>query len=206
MNKFDIILNHSKRKIVIHHTYAIGEDKIYSLLQADDLVFFDDCLYSQYLFLKKYNELLLTQNINCVLSFSTKIYRTTQKKITDVDSAILHDMVHNGNNDAYGGFMSLDEIQELLQYDNVFLAGHGANHIELNKICSSKIKQSTIFAKDIADMCYDLNKLNLITNIFVFPYAYDDFLCSSKIVKQNKFKYIFAKQNAYRISIENLLN
>jgi hypothetical protein len=36
--------------------------------------------------------------------------------------------------------MSLDEIRELLLFDNIFIAGHGAKHLELEKLNISKIK------------------------------------------------------------------
>jgi hypothetical protein len=67
------------------------------------------------------------------LGFSTKIYRTNQIPIVE-DSAILHEQYHSNDNNSLGGFMSLDELRALLEYDNIIIAGHGAKHLELNKM------------------------------------------------------------------------
>lgn len=61
----------NSKKIVIHHTCYIDDDIILAALCQNDLVFFDDCLYSQYLFLKKYAKVLADKSIACVLGFST---------------------------------------------------------------------------------------------------------------------------------------
>lgn len=61
----------NSKKIVIHHTCYIDDDIILAALCQNDLVFFDDCLYSQYLFLKKYAKVLADKSITCVLGFST---------------------------------------------------------------------------------------------------------------------------------------
>lgn len=71
MQRIDI----NSRKIVIHHTHLIKD--IMSLLKDDDIVFFDDCLYSQYLFIKKYIQELQLKNITCILGFSTRILRSS---------------------------------------------------------------------------------------------------------------------------------
>lgn len=192
----------NSRKIVIHHTHLI--DDIMSLLNDNDLVFFDDCLYSQYLFIHQNKQQLQAKNINCILGFSTQIYRTTQIPIIE-NSAILHDRVHADDNTAFGGFMSLSELRELLCFDNIHLAGHSAKHLELEKITTSKLQQSQIFNKDITLMKKDLDALNLNTDIFVYPYAYDDFPCAETIVRINGFRYIFAGKNSKRIEIETLI-
>lgn len=193
----------NSRKIVIHHTHLI--DDIMSLLNDNDLVFFDDCLYSQYLFIHQNKQRLQAKNINCILGFSTQIYRTTQIPIIE-NSAILHDRVHANDNSAFGGFMSLSELRELLCFDNIHLAGHGAKHLELEKITTSKLQQSQIFNKDITLMKKELDALDLHTEIFVFPYAYDDFPCAKKFVYNLGFKYIFAAYDSQRIEIEALFN
>ena len=49
---FGKILKKANRLIVAHETVAFP-DNILDLLQQNDILFFDDCLYSQYVFLKK---------------------------------------------------------------------------------------------------------------------------------------------------------
>jgi hypothetical protein len=51
----------------------------------------------------------------------------------------LHERYHSNDNDSLGGFMSLDELRELLEYDNIIIAGHGAKHLELEKMHLKKI-------------------------------------------------------------------
>lgn len=191
------------RKIVVHHTHILGEQQILSKLKDNDILFFDDCLYSQYLFLQKFNVQLLKKNIKCILGFSTHIHRTTQKIIEYENSAILHDYIHKNIDFAYGGFMSIDEIKYLLKYENIFLAAHGSRHLQLNSRLYTKFKQTTLFTLDIITMCAELKTYNLSTDIFVYPYAYDDFPCSKYIVKKYNFKYIFAGYNSQRLEIEN---
>lgn len=47
---FMYIAQHANRKLVVHQ--VLDAKSLMSKLAAGDLVFFDDCLYSQYLFLK----------------------------------------------------------------------------------------------------------------------------------------------------------
>ena len=190
------------RKIVIHHTHLIND--IMSLLKDNDIVFFDDCLYSQYLFIQKHIKELQLKNIICILGFSTQIYRTNQIPIIE-DSAILHKRYHSNDNDSLGGFMSLDELGELLEYDNIIIAGHGAKHLELEKMHLKKIQQSQLFTQDISIMTNDLKTFGFYTNVFVFPYAYDQFPCAKKIVYNAGFSYIFAACDSQRIEIESLI-
>jgi hypothetical protein len=48
-----------------------------------------------------------------------------------------------------------------------------------------------------------LKQMNLATDIFVYPYAYQPFL-GNKILTEFGFRYIFAGENTKRISIERL--
>lgn len=192
----------NKRKIVIHHTHLI--DDIMSLLKNDDVVFFDDCLYSQYLFIKNNIKSLQLKNITCILGFSTKIYRTHQKPIIE-KSDILHNRIHNNDIDAYGGFMSLDEIRELLNFHNVYLAGHGARHLELEKTNLSKLNQTKLFNEDVKEMRQDLDNMGFDTYMFIYPYDYYGLPCSQLILNLSGFKHIFNSYNNNRIYIEDVL-
>ena len=182
------------RKIVIHHTHILGDQLILSLLKDNDVLFFDDCLYSQYLFLKKNNNILLSKNIICILGFSASLYRTNQIPFIE----------HAKDNSALGGFMSLDELRELLAFDNIFLAGHGSKHLDLQNMRLEKLQQTKLFIEDINEMKQLFKKFNFQTDIFVYPYTYYDFPCSNIIVRNNGFKYIFGCKNTMRMSIENV--
>lgn len=200
-NNKHFIINCDSRKIVIHHTHLI--DDMMSLLNNNDVVFFDDCLYSQYIFIKQNIKQLQDKNIICILGFSTQIYRTNQIPLIE-NSAILHDRVHANDYLAFGGFMTIDEIKELLSFDNIYLAGHGAKHLELEKMNLSKIQQTTLFIKDVVEMKKSFEKFNLSTDIFVFPYAYDSFPCAKLTINNLGFNYIFAAYDSQRIEIESL--
>ncbi len=202
-NIFEHILNTCNRKLVIHQTYEI--DNILCLLKDYDLVFFDDCLYSQYIFIKNNIDALIKKHINCVIGFSTEIYRTDETPIYKANCAQCHERIHNNDKTALNGYMSLNEIKELLEFDNVYLACHGAKHLDLQNLTKNKVKQSILFKNDILYAYNDLKKFKFNTDIFVYPYAYDDFLLADKIVKTLEFKYIFAGKTTKRIEIEKLI-
>lgn len=42
----------ARRRVVVHHTHLLGQ-RIVDFLHANDIVFFDDCLFSQYNFIKE---------------------------------------------------------------------------------------------------------------------------------------------------------
>lgn len=75
----------------------------------------------------------------CVLGFSASLYRTTQIPFIE-DSTIIHNRIHVNDESALGGFMSLDELKNLLTFNNVFLAGHGSRHLKLENMNLSKIQ------------------------------------------------------------------
>lgn len=203
-HSFSYILQNIKRMIVIHHTFLFED--IMSFLNDNDLIFFDDCLYSQYVFIQKNLNKLKTKNIYCVLGFSSKIFRQNNEiPIYEADCALFHSKVHNGDNDAFNAYMSINEIKELLEFDNIYLACHGAWHLDLKNMNLTKFQQMHAFNIDIQQAVVDLNKFKFTTNIFVFPYAYDLFPLAYNILKNNKFNFIFAGQKSKRIQIEDII-
>ena len=170
----------NSRRIVIHHTHLIPN--IIDLLTENDIVFFDDCLYSQYIFIKTYYQKLVEKNIICILGFSTHLHRPPEATpIVDIQSKDIHlycnsicqtilDVIPANN--ITGGLMSINEIKELIQLDNIYLAIHGACHLNLHELSISKFKKYNLFNKDIADGLYELDQYGLTTNILVCPYEY----------------------------------
>jgi len=201
---FSSVIKKTTRKIVIHHCHLIKN--IVDLLDDNDLVFFDDCLYSQFVFIKNNIQKLRNKHITCVLGFSTNLYRRNEfDAIYDINSAILHDRIHADDMSALNGFMSLNELNFLLKYDNIHLACHGCMHLQLEKICKSKIDLMTKFNDDLNNATKMLNELNLKTDIFVYPYAFD-FFVSDKIVHKHGFNHIFAGKNSQRLEIEKIMS
>ena len=116
------------------------------------MLFLDDCLYSQYVFLMKNIDELKAKNVICVLGFSTSIFRHAgQLPIYAAHCADCHNHVHAGDISAYAAYMSIDEIKQLTSYENVFLACHGDCHLELEKCYAHQLELSLMFKKDVVD-------------------------------------------------------
>ena len=64
-----------------------------------------------------------------MLSFSTSIHRISGHPIYYAVCAEQHDKFHNDDMTALQAYMSIDELKELLDYDNVFIACHGDKHL-----------------------------------------------------------------------------
>lgn len=217
---FGILVKDSKRFIVIHHCHEIF-DKILPVLQPYDMVFFDDCLYSQYKFLKQYNYILKEKHITCVLGFSAALHRRDiNTPIFDIKSDVIHkkcnEIIYTYKDtytnyfDELNGFMHLDEIKELLKESNIYLACHGACHLHLEETRKEPchiIDKVIKFDNDLVDAIMLLKDYNLITNIYVYPYAYSCNNFFEKCLQKRWFLHIFAndKPRGNRISIESLL-
>ena len=132
MKDFRTVLRHCGRKIVIHETCCYDDWQILNVLQRNDMLFLDDCLYSQYVFLLKNIDALKDKNVACVLGFSTSIFRREDRlPIYDAHCAEFHNRVHSGDKSAYAAYMSISEIEELLKFENILLACHGDAHLDL---------------------------------------------------------------------------
>lgn len=203
MNKdFFRILKESKRNIVIHN---ISENCcIKKFLKTNDLLFFDDCTYDQYKFIKNNLNYLNDNELNCVLGFSTNIYRKeNEQPLENVKTEILHDLILNKNDRSVSrGFISYSELKDILQYDNVFLALHGHNHF--NPEYMSTINSMILFKNELMKSLNVLKELNITTNIFVYPF---DFIIkgTEKLLQSSGFKHIFPSSSNKRTYIERFL-
>ena len=205
-----------KRRIVFHECYMFDES-ILDILRPNDLLFFDDCLYSQYIFIKNHNDFFIENNIQCILGFSTSLHRPNDTKpFYSCTSSKVHVEVHKCFNNDVGclrkelvvlPFMSLEEIKELLSYPNIFLACHGSMHTQLWKYSGIET-QYTYFILDTKTAIDDLNRYNLKTDIYVYPYTYVfDIDRTDRYLNKVGYKYTFAgRDGTHRVSIENLLN
>ena len=194
----------SYNRLVVAHEIKDFEDTSRKL-QSNDILFLDDCLYSQYAFLKQYADNLNKRGIVCVLGFSTKIHRNEGAPMQYAVCAECHDKYHAGDMTALNAYMTVDEIKELLEYSNVYVACHGARHLKLESVSTAYL-QMKMFEEDLQEAVDDLNAFGLSTNIFVFPYAYSDILYAYAILKQKGFYCIFAGKGSLRIQIEDLKN
>lgn len=211
-NFFYNILYSQNRKIVIHHAY---DSKFIDVIRYGDVLFFDDCLYSQYEFIFNNLTKLIENDIQCVLGFSSGIHRPTSiMPISNIDSSILHAKLNSYvqrykdiviDDQILAGFMTIAEIKRLLSIKNIHIALHGCCHLNLKNI-SSKTQQMSIFSQDLSDglICWK-NIFGDFPHAYVFPYAYEPFLAQS-ILKRNNIYYSFAGNNTKRISIEDLIH
>lgn len=205
-----------KRRVVIHHTHLLGL-KILEHLNKNDLVFFDDCLYSQYLFIKNNIQFFLDKNIKCILGFSSGLYASEdeQNQISDVCSDVLHNEcnlniktiidadVFRHSLKAMSGFMKISQIKELLSYDFCYLALHGCCHLNLDKT-KRFLDKTIIFKNDLKSGLKQLKHFDLSSDVFVYPYV-QSFSISDKILLANNFRYIFGSK-LKRYSIEDLIS
>ena len=99
--------------------------------------------------------------------------------------------------------MSLDEINELNQHDNIYVACHGFNHIKLEDLDILLKDKVMIFEEDISKATKAFEDFKLSKELFGYPYEYS-FPSSDSIVKHFGFKQLFAKDGKSRISIEEL--
>lgn len=114
-----------------------------------------------------------------------------------------HDKIHEGDMTALQAYMTISEIKEMLAYDNIYLACHGAMHIQLSKTANTYTR-AKLFKNDLMQAVADLNQYGMNTSIFVFPYAYSNILCAYKELNANKFYYVFAGKDSLRTQIEDM--
>lgn len=202
----------TSKNITIHHCHLFDIKTVLNQINQNDVLFFDDCLYSQYVFLKNFNELFRERHIKCVLGFSSYLFREEgERGIYDIRSDEIHKECNKhiksikDSKDGLktiNGFMTISEIKNLLTYDNISLALHGCCHLRLTDL--DKFDQLTTFRLDLIDGMEMLNKHNLKTNIFVYPYEYS--LKTMNIILVNYgFQYIFGEDETDRIELETLI-
>lgn len=204
----------SRRRIVIHHTHLLY-DKIIILLKPNDIVFFDDCLFSQYVFISEKEKLLKNLNVDCILGFSTALYAAEDAiQIKNVESHVLHDACNSkiftiDDADALrstfpemNGFMKVSQLKQLLQMPFCHLALHGCCHLNLSKE-KNLLKKVQLFKNDLDAGCNRLKQLELSTNMFVYPYVHS-FPISDICLKKRGFACIIGSNQIFRTSIEDL--
>lgn len=122
----------AKRKVVAHSAHLVSG--MADALLPGDLLFLDDCLFSQYAWLRENYASLRSSRIDVVLGLSTELIRPAGKTPIVETSDKLHAEWHAGNIDSLAGFMTEAEIRESLSLDGVWLACHGAKHLDLERV------------------------------------------------------------------------
>lgn len=204
----DLEIKRSTDFIVIHQC-IMPETMQLILLQAKakDVLFFDDCLYSQNLFLKENLDYLYEKKFQIILSLSTSLLRPDdlEPDLKIKDQAIIHKKINDEfwksrksnipfkiSKEDLRIFMSLSEIKDFLK-KGIVLAAHGSKHLKLFEYKSSLgfIEQIVVFKEDIQECLNHLKNFGLETKTFVYPYGFESPI-ERKILKNFGFKYIFS--------------
>lgn len=204
-----------RRRIVIHHTHVTGGRPILECLKPNDIVFFDDCLYSQYAFLKCNASFFAENGIDCVLGFSAGLYAPeSAKQICNVESKALHDACNakiknietadalRGCLPEMAGFMKVSQVKELLEYPFCKLALHGCCHLKLENMDGGFLVKTRAFIDDLKAGMARFNELGLRSDMYVYPYVYP-LAISDTVLRKCGFKTIVGS-DVLRIPIESL--
>lgn len=141
--------------LVVHHTHLVPG--LFWLFRPHDVVFFDDCLYSQYTFLAENVDRMSEIGIDCVLGLSPKAMRPEGIcGIREIESWRLHEALNSqvrsasdtASGDYLRGFMCESEVRELLSHGNVHLALHGCCHLKLETV-ENRVEQARMFSEDV---------------------------------------------------------
>lgn len=206
---------HARHRIVIHHTHVIGDKAILECLKPNDIVFFDDCLYSQYVFLKGNANFFAESGIDCVLGFSAGLYALENaNQIYGIESKALHDVCNakirnieiadalRGYLPEMTGFMKVSQVKELLEYPFCKLALHGCCHLKLENMDGGFLVKTQEFIDDLKAGVARFNELGLQSDAYVYPYAYP-LTISDVVLRKYGFK-IIVGSDILRIPIESL--
>ena len=102
-----------------------------------------------------------------------------------------------GDQTALAGFMSLSELNDVLDFERCYLACHGRRHLDLDGGTGYPE-----FRKDVEAAKDDMSKFGIKTNIFVYPYD-RPFRFSDEFLKSSGFNFIYPSDSR-RVYIEEL--
>ena len=197
----------------MHHTHLLG-NSILDHLKKNDIVFFDDCLFSQYVFLKQNQSFFKSMSIDCVLGFSSGLYASEDAEQTyAIESHVLHDACNKcikTLEDAdklrlslleMDGFMKVSQVKELLLLPFCYLALHGCCHLKLEDE-KGLLNKLYAFKRDLRDGVDQLKCFGLNTQMYVYPYVYS-FCTSDKMLNSAGFNVVVGSK-AFRLAIEDI--
>jgi len=142
------------------------KESLFDLPLEDYILTFDDGLYSQYYYRKKFLELNTTK----IYFISTKYICDSNQSRDFPTSIVAHEKARTGN---YEDFMTLHQIKELQKDPNVYIGGHSHSHLDLREMPSLLEKVNHI-RKDTEQMInWFATNLNSLPTRFCYPYNYD---------------------------------
>lgn len=194
------------RRIVVHH--CDGGFPPPALFRKGDVAFFDDCLLSQYRYLK--DNLPAMKGVRVVLGFSPGLARPPDAEpIWFMESQDAHRAVNAAMRRAgdapppeIGAFMSAGEVLELAGTDGVEVAMHGCVHLRLEDE-PSRTARLGLFRRDAEDGAALFRRYGLRLRVFVYPYAF----CEDGyelVLERLGFVETWGRPGAYRTAAEDM--
>jgi hypothetical protein len=155
---------------------------------------FDDGLYSQFYYYEKIKKI----DTEKIFFISSNIICTGRQSLNFPRCDEAHIKSFNGNNEDY---MSLEQVQYLLEEKRVSIGGHGHFHKNLNGF--SSLKEKINYVKKDTDLMLEWfeKKLNFTPNKFCFPYNDDMKGLYKSILKKYGFNEFYGKD---RIPVSQL--
>lgn len=175
---------------MIYEIHEITQENIKRISSAnsDDILVFDDGLFSQYYYFNKIKHLQSTKyfaiSANLVLD-----YKTEQKWDINRNKAM---WFYKEKKDK-SSYMNIDQIKEIINTDKCNLCAHGYNHLKFSDYMK-KFKDLRFLTSEFIDdfnkslEWYDKN-LNIIPTAYCFPYNYT-FNGLLKALVKEKFNFI----------------
>lgn len=164
----------------------------------DDILVFDDALYSQYKFFD------LIQNVNCIKYFAVSPYLLNIDEIQELNNRNIamwkFKECHKRNS-----FMTKNQIIEISKEDNCFISIHGYKHIKFEDIYNKFYRKNLKNIKELIEIFNNdiqlainwfENNIGYIPNTYCFPYNFTcDGLFKSYIIKNYSFITSFFDSN-----------
>lgn len=172
----------------------MSED-VFSLPLADYILTFDDGLYSQFAFLSR----LSTIPTDKIFFISTKYICEGQQSGAFIDSRTAHDKARTG---VYEDFMTVDQIQQIMNTPGCYIGGHGHAHVRMDLI-NRKVDQIQTIIADTTEMLDTFDRVfGLTPTKFCFPYNNDVGELYPTMLRRYGFTEFYGRE---RIPVETLL-
>lgn len=182
-----------KPVLMIHEV----DERIFELPLEDYILTFDDGLYTQYKYHKRFAEIdtqkiyFISTGIICRGKQSTQYIRCDQA----------HQLAKYKDDFRY--YMTYDQIKEVAQDDNTFIGGHSHAHHDLTEFSSLKQKVDHIQRDTMYMVNWFLTNLGYIPTKFCYPYNEDMDGLYGALLKKYGITELYGRE---RIPVETLLH
>lgn len=156
---------------------------------------FDDGLFSQWYYLDR----LANINTEKIFFISTDFLSSGQQSLDFPLSCVAHEKGRSGN---FEDFMTVQQVQQIMNTPNCRIGGHGHKHIRLREVPRA-IDRIKHIKDDTEQMLAAFRRLfNVVPTTFCYPYNEDLIGLYTGMLRQYGFTEFFGRE---RIAIETLL-